>query len=152
MARKLARLDAKRFYIEERIELPEISKRLNVPEATIRRWRQEDLAAGSDWDQEREQIGMTSFSAYKQTLKIAIDQLKSIATTGEVDVKTADAIVKIIKSAKSLYKDVDSLGNILLAMTEFTDFLAERDPDALSKLQPYLSEFGTTMQRKYSKR
>ena len=152
MARRLERLDAKRLFIEERIEIPEISKRLNVPEKTVYRWKQEDRDAGADWDQDREQVVMTSLSAYKMTLKIAIDQLKAVASSGEINVKNADAIVKMIKAAKSLYKDVDNLGNILLAMTEFTEFLAERDPEILMKLQPYLSEFGTTMQRKYTKK
>jgi len=152
VARRPERFEAKKLYIEDGLDLGEIGKRLNVPEATVRRWRLEDREAGTDWDQDREQIRMTSLSAYRETLKIAIDKLKRIATSGEIDVKEADAIVKIIKAAKSLYKDVDNLGNILLAMTEFTDFLAEREPDLLTRLRPYLSEFGTTMQRKYSKK
>lgn len=144
---RIEKSDAKRMYCEEGILIPEISKRLNVPEKTLYRWREEDK-----WDQEREAMKMTSFSAYKQTLKIAIDKLTSIALSGQIDVKEADALTKIIKSAKSLYKDVDTLGNILLGMSEFADFLQERSPETLDKLQPWIAEFGQTMSKKYGKR
>lgn len=152
MARKIERIDAKRLYCEELNEIPEISTRLNVPEKTIFRWRAEDRDRGNDWDDDREEMRLTSFSAYKKTLKIAVDKLNQIAISGEIDSKQADAIVKIIKAAKSLYKDVDALGNILLAMGEFTGFLQERDIDLLEKLQPYLQEFGHTMSKKHGKK
>lgn len=152
MSRKLDRIDAKRLYTEELKEVPEISKQLGVPEATVYRWKSDDKEKGSDWDADRESLRMTSFSAYKQTLKIAIDKLNSIAASGVIDTKEADAIVKIIKSAKSLYKDVDMLGNILLAMGEFTDFLRDRDGDMLTALQPYLQEFGKQMSKTYGRK
>jgi transposase-like protein len=152
MARKIERLDARRLYCEELKEIPEIAKQLNIPEQSVYRWRANDKKRGVDWDADRESMRMTSFSAYKQTLKIAIDKLNQIAVSGEIDTKQADAIVKIIKAAKSLHKDVDSLGNILLAMSDFTEFLQDRDSEILEKLQPYLVEFGTVMQKKYGKR
>lgn len=152
MARKIERMDAKRFYCEDLLEIPEIAKRLNVPEASIYRWRSEDKAAGTDWDKERESMRMTSASAYKQALKIAIDKLTSMALSGNIDVKEADALTKIIKSAKSLYKDVDALGNILLAMSEFADFLAERSPETLDQLQPWIQEFGQVMSKKHGRK
>lgn len=152
MARKIERMDARRLYCEELKEIPEIAKQLGVPEQTVYRWRSDDKADGTDWDSTRESMRMTSFSAYKQTMKMAVDKLTSIAASGEIDPKQADAIVKIIKAAKSLYKDVDSLGNILLAMGDFTEFLQERDQEILEKLQPYLIEFGSVMQKKYGKR
>ena len=95
---------------------------------------------------------MTSFSAYKQAIKIAVDKLSAMAASGEIDFKDADGLTKIIKAAKSLYRDVDSLGNIILAMNEFADFLAERSPETLDELQPWIAEFGQVMSKKYSKR
>lgn len=135
------------MYCEEGLLVPEISKRLNVPEKTIYRWKEEEA-----WDRDREAMKMTSFSAYKQTLKIAIDKLTSIALSGQIDVKEADALTKIIKSAKSLYKDVDVLGNVLLGMSEFSDFLQDRSPETLEKLLPWITEFGQVMSKKYGKR
>jgi len=152
MARRIERLDARRLYCEDLIEIPEIAIKLNVPEKTVYRWKLEDAKKGNDWDKDREQMRMTSFSAYKQTLKIAIDKLREIAAGGEINVKDADAITKMIKAAKSLHKDVDTLGNILLATSEFVDFLQDRSPETLDKIYPYISEFGQVMSRKYGKR
>ena len=152
VARKIERMDAKQLYTEELKEVPEISKQINVPEATIYRWKQDDKEHGVDWDKEREAIRMTSSSSYKQALKIAVDKLTEIASTGEVDARQADAIIKIIRAAKSLHKDVDSLGNVLLMMQELVDFLGERDADALKTLQPYLTEFGNEMSKKYGRK
>jgi transposase len=152
MARKIERIDAKRLYTEELKEIPEIAVQLNVPEKTVYRWKSEDKEKGIDWDREREEIRNTSFSGYKKTLKLAIDMIDKMAMTGEIKAADADAVQKVVKAVKSLYKDVDSLGNILLAMSEFTDFLAERDQDLLEKLNPYLMEFGNAMSKKYGKR
>lgn len=149
MARKIERIDAKRFYCEELKEVPEIAVRLNVPEKTLYRWKSEDKERGNDWDREREEIRTTSFSGYKKTLKLAIDMIDKMAQTGEISTKDADAVQKIVKAVKSLYKEVDNLGNILLTISEFTDFLAERDPEMLEKLQPYLAEFGSVSSKKY---
>ena len=144
---RVEKSDAKRMYCEEGLLVPEISKRLTVPEKTVYRWKEEE-----GWDRDREAMKMTSFSAYKQALKIAIDKLTSIALSGQIDVKEADALTKIIKSAKSLYKDVDVLGNVLLGMSEFSDFLQDRSPETLEKLLPWISEFGQAMSKKYGKR
>lgn len=152
MARKIERMDAKQLYTEELKEVPEISTKLNVPEATVYRWKQEDKEQGVDWDKEREAIRMTSSSAYKKVLKIVIDKLSAVAAAGTVDAREADSIVKMIKSAKSLNKDVDSLGNIYLAIQEFVDFMDERDSEMLKKLQPYLTEFGNAMSKKYGRK
>jgi transposase-like protein len=152
VARKLERLDARRMYCEELIQIGEIAKRIQVPESTVYRWKSEDAVKGQDWDAERETMRMTSFSAYKQAIKIAVDKLTAMAVSGEIDFKDADGLTKIIKAAKSLYKDVDSLGNVLLAMNEFADFLAERSPETLDELQPWIAEFGQVMSKKYSKR
>jgi transposase-like protein len=152
MARRLERIDARRLYCEELVAIAEIAKRMQIAENTIYRWKSEDAARGADWDSERETLRMTSFSAYKQAIKIAVDKLTSMATSGEIDFKDADGLTKIIKAAKSLYKDVDSLGNIILAMNEFADFLAERSPETLDSLQPWIAEFGQVMSKKYSKR
>jgi len=152
VARKIERMDAKQLYTEELKEVPEISTKLNVPEATVYRWKQEDKDKGVDWDKEREAIRMTSSSSYKQALKIAIDQLNNVASTGDIDPRKADALIKVIKAAKSLYPGVDSLGNIYLAMSEFVDFMQERDPEELKKLQPFLTEFGSEMSKKYGRK
>lgn len=156
MARKLERLDAKRLYIEEKKEIPEIAIMLNVPEQTIYRWKLDDKEQGSDWDKEREEISMTSFSAAKQMLRALNSRLAAMVGEIEKEKKINPSEVyamrQLLKSVKEIEKDVDKLGNILLAMEEFTDFLANRAPDLLRTLHPYLIEFGNDMSKKHGRK
>lgn len=156
MARKLERLDAKRFYVEEKKETAEISKLIQVPEGTIYRWKEEDKAKGNDWDAEREAVAMTSFSAAKQMLAAVVTRMTAmvgeIQKDNKVNSSEVYAIRQLILSAKALQKEVDNLGNILLAMQEFTDFMVDREPELLKKLEPFLIEFGNTMSKKYGRK
>ena len=156
MAHKIARIDAKRLYCEENKEIPEIAKLTETPESTVRRWKSEDAAAGNDWDKEREEILTTSFSAVKQMLRAATSRLATMVGEIERDHKInaseVYALRQLILSAKSLQREIDNYGNIILAMTEFTEFIQERDPQELQRLQPYLSEFGAAMSKKYRKK
>jgi transposase len=156
MARKLERHDAKRLYCEELKEIPEISKMLNVPEKTVYRWKTEDKEEGTDWDKEREEIRMTSFSAAKSMLRAVVTRLdsmvKEIGETHKINPSEVYALRQLLKSVKEIQKDVDALGNVMLMMQEFTDFLAARDPDMLQKLHPYLVEFGNEMSKKYGRK
>lgn len=156
MARKLERSDAKRLYIEEMKEVPEISRMLNVPEKTVYRWKTEDKEQGTDWDKDREAIRLTSFSAAKQMLQAVVTRLGSmvseIAETKKINPSEVYALRQLLKSAKEIEKNVDSLGNILLAMEEFTTYLSQRDPEMLQKLHPYLVEFGNEMSSKYGRK
>ena len=156
MARKIERLDAKRFYCEELKEIPEISRMLNVPEKTVYRWKADDKEQGTDWDKEREAIRNTSYSSAKQmtfalnsTLGKMIEEIK---VTGKINATDMYAIRQLILSIKSMEKGVDSLGNIILTMNEFTDFLSQRDPAKLQDLHPYLVEFGNEMSKKYGRK
>ncbi|MCL5266685.1 MAG: DUF1804 family protein [Bacteroidetes bacterium] len=156
MAHKLERIDAKRLYCEENKDIIEIAKLIDVPESTVRRWKSEDGAAGNDWDKEREEILTTSFSAVKQMLRAATSRLASmvteIQTTNKINPSEVYALRQLILSAKSLQKEIDNYGNIILAMTEFTEFMAERDHEELERLQPFLSEFGSLMSKKYRRK
>ena len=149
MARDIDKLKAKQLYTEEGKDVKEISSMLGVPEKTVYRWKSEAEGSDDDWDRDREAIHLTGHSAYKRMLAIAVKQLSDIAVSGEIDPRKADALQKVIKSAKSLAKDMDRRGNILLGMTEFTEFLRESHADQLETLQPFLIEFGTWVKKKY---
>ena len=73
MARKLERIDAKRLYCEDRKEIPQISKELNVPEKTLYRWAKDDK-----WDEQREAMRATSVSAIKQMMSLATAGMQEI--------------------------------------------------------------------------
>lgn len=156
MARKIERLDAKRYFCEELKEIPEIAILIRIPEKTIYRWKSEDMEKGIDWDKERAAIRETSFSAGKQMLLALNSRLskmvEEIKAEGKINPSEVYALRQLLLSIKSMEKDVDALGNIILSMNEFADFLSQRDPDILTKLQPHLVEFGSEMSKKYGRK
>jgi transposase-like protein len=156
MAHKNERIDAKRFYIEEGLDVAAISKRINIPETTIYRWKSDDVTSGNDWDKEREAIGLTSFSATKSMLAIVVERMaqmvEEIKTSKKINPSEVYAIRQLMLSAKALQKDVDNYGNVLLMTSELTEFLAERDNETLQLIQPLLIEFGNAMSKKYGKK
>jgi len=145
------RTEAKRLYIEEGLKVQEIARRLDINEKTIYRWRDEEK-----WDEEKEEIANTSTNAVKQTFLAAISALGQITEKFKTEKVISSADVQnarmLIKSAKELQKDVDMLGNILIAQREWTQFMQERDPELLTKMLPYLMGFKDEMKKKYGKR
>jgi transposase-like protein len=151
MARKLERLEAKRLYVEEGEEVKTIAAKLNVDEKTLYRWRQDD-----GWDAEREENANTSTNAVKQSYRAAISAMEKITKdfekTGMLNSADVQNARMLIKNAKELQKDVDALGNILMAQREWLQFVQERDPELVQKMLPYLNEFKDEMKKKYGKR
>lgn len=151
MAYKDEKLEAHRMFLEEKRSIEEIAKLMpNVSIKSLYRW-----AAEGNWQKEKEEISLTSFSAAKEMLVLAVEQMKQLTADlrkdGKLNPSTVYALRQVILSAKSLQKEVDSLGSILLAMEEWTSFLAERAPDLLKKCEPYLIEFGNLVSKKYRK-
>ena len=144
MANKMDRLKATELYVSEGKTVKEISAMLGINEKNLYYWCKTD-----EWDSERETIALTGLSAYKSTLALAVKQIQDMVTSGKVDSSKADALQKIVKAAKSLYKDIDKRGNILLGIGELIEFLRESHPEQLETLQPYLIEFGTYVKKKY---
>jgi transposase-like protein len=151
MARKLERLEAKRLYVEEGEEIKTIAAKLNVPDKTLYKWKDED-----GWDDERKENTMTSASAVKQSYRAAISAMEKITkefeTTGKLNSADVQNARMLIKNAKELQRDVDMLGNIFVAQREWLQFAQERDPDLVQRMLPYLNEFKDEMKKKYGKR
>jgi hypothetical protein len=147
MSHKIERIEAKRLYLEENLSLEDINKRIpQVSLASLYRWSAEEK-----WDAEREEVALTAFSSHRTILKMISNKLNEIAKSGVINAGDSDSLTKLAKTVKTLFKDVDSYGNIILAIGELTEFLAERDQELLDKLHPYLIEFGNVVSKKYGK-
>lgn len=144
MAYSEERIRSKRLYVEEGKSIKEISTMEGINEKTLYRWREEE-----EWDNDRETMQFTGVAAYKHMMAMAVKKLEEMAKTGTINPKDADAFMKIVKGARSMAKDIDKRGNILLGLGEFIQFVRENHPDFLGELQPRLSEFGTWVKRKY---
>jgi hypothetical protein len=147
MSHKIERIEAKRLYLEENLSLEDIQKRMpQVSIASLYRWSAEEK-----WDAEREEVALTAFSSHRTILKMITKKLDEIAKSGVIYPSESDSLTKLAKTVKTLFRDIDSYGNIILAVGEFTEFMAERDQELLDKLHPYLIEFGNAMSKKYGK-
>ena len=147
MSHKIERIEAKRLYLEENLSLEDINKRIpQVSLASLYRWSAEEK-----WDAEREEVALTAFSSHRTILKMISNKLNEIAKSGVINAGDSDSLTKLAKTVKTLFKDVDSYGNIILAIGELTEFLAERDQEMLEKLHPLLVEFGNMISKKYGK-
>jgi transposase-like protein len=149
MARNFDRLRAKQLYIEETKGVKEIAALLGVPEKTIYRWRDDAKGTPEDWDKDREIVQLTPLAASKRMLILAIKKLDEMVATGSFDSKSADAFAKTVKSVRTLQKDVDIPGNILLGMNEFIEYLREHHPDRLEGIEDLVIEFGSAVRKKY---
>lgn len=147
MSHKIERIEAKRLYLEENLSLEDINKRIpQVSLASLYRWSAEEK-----WDAEREEVALTAFSSHRTILKMISNKLNEIAKSGVINAGDSDSLTKLAKTVKTLFKDVDSYGNIILTIGELTEFLQDRDQELLAKLHPLLIEFGNLMSRKYGK-
>jgi len=146
MAHTTERLAAYQLFVEEGKSLKDIAAQIGVSEKSLYRWKEEDK-----WDDDRKTLQLTGSTALKSTLIIAVKKMEEMATSGDIDPKAADAIVKIIKAARSLSKEIDTRGNIMLGLREFTEFIRVEHPEHLSMMQSLLAEFGTWIKRKYPK-
>jgi len=136
------------MYIEENKTIKDIAILLPaVSEKTLYLWARE-----GNWDQQREEISTTSFSALKQSMILANKKLQEMALSGEIDPAALDAVSKLAKFAERMDKNVNAYGNIILMLDELTSFSQDRYPDELEKFQHVLVEFGQEMGRKFAKK
>jgi transposase-like protein len=144
MAHTTERFEAKRLYCEDGKTIKEVALVTGVNEKTLYRWKEDD-----EWDKDRQAMQLSGVSAYKSMISIAVRKLEEMATSGEINASDADALQKVVKSARSLSKDIDKRGNILLGIGEFVLFLRDLHPDQLEGMQALISEFGGWVKRKY---
>ena len=138
------KLEAKRLFIEEGRSVKEICAQFGLNEKTVYRWRDEE-----GWEKDRETISLTGVSTLKQSMLLAVRAMEKMVQAGEINARDVDAIMKLIKGAKSLSRDIDKRGNIMLGLSEFVEFMRENHQENLQGLQLFLVEFGNWVKRKY---
>lgn len=103
---------AMRLYVNEKIPLKEIAKRLNTTPQTLTRWKQRGA-----WAQKRQASLLSPRALYQKLLK----QLDMLIEEGNPS-GNADAISKICKQVKELQKGVTA-DDVILAFSDFSDWL-----------------------------
>ena len=103
---------AMRLYVNERIPLKEIARRLNTTPQTLTRWKQKGA-----WAEKRQAALLSPRALYQKLLK----QLDILIEEGK-QAGNADAISKICKQVKELQKGVTA-DDVILAFSDFSDWL-----------------------------
>jgi len=101
------------------------------------------------WKERRAQIEKTPEYIQGVLLKKLAEEVEGIAAKKGISTVEADKIVKIVSSIKSLRRESDKLGNIILTMTEFMGFISGKESRLADRISEYLGEFTKEMVEKY---
>lgn len=128
---------AKVLYTTENLTQKEVSERVNVSEATVKRWIEK-----GNWKKLRKSMLVTK----QHQITLLYDQLEFInELIAERDVKVAepkeaDVISKITSSIQKLEVDT-SVGEIIEVAREFIDFVREVDLEEAKLITKHFDQF-----------
>lgn len=101
------------------------------------------------WKERRAQIEKTPEYIQGVLLKKLAEEVEGLANKRGISTVEADKIVKIVSSIKSLRRESDKLGNIILTMTEFMGFISAKESKLADRISEHLGEFTKEMVEKY---
>lgn len=101
------------------------------------------------WKERRVQIEKTPEYIQGVLLQKLAQEVEGISRKTGISTVDADKIVKIVSAIKSLRRETDKLGNIILTMTEFMGFITGKDRKLADRISNYLGEFTQEMVEKY---
>ena len=127
---------AMRLYIQERIPLKEIARRLGTTPQTLTRWKQRGA-----WAEKRQATMLSPRALYQKLL----GQLDILIDEGD-PAGNADAISKICKQVKELQKGI-TVDDVILAFSDFGDWIMQNS--GTLKLDEALFQRLTSLQDSY---
>jgi len=132
---------AESLFIRDGKEIEEIAKILNVSKSTLYR-----LAKERDWRRRRLEYESSTMAISEKLMKLLSEDVKNL---DKLDSSSVDKIVKVVKSIKTLDRDVDMLGATVRVVDELVNFLRERFPGKFDDILKVLPEFMNYMREKY---
>lgn len=103
---------ARRLYVDDKVPLKEIAKRLGTTPQTLTRWKQKGA-----WAEKRQASMLSPRALYQKLLK----QLDLLIEEGD-PAGNADAISKICKQVKELQREA-TVDDVILVLSDFSDWL-----------------------------
>lgn len=138
-------IQAETLYVREGKSLTEISKILPIRIQTLSNWKKK-----GEWDRKRDAFMRSSIVASEMLLEEAVSFMRKRKDSKEpLSPKEADAIVKIISSAKKLEEKSDFPGTALVVLGELMRFLKDRDREAAKALDRNIQDFSQYIWEKY---
>lgn len=151
------RREARRLYVHERKPLPLIALATDVPERTLRRWKEEANARGENWDEARAASsiasdGLESFMAevienFATMYRATLEDLKtkkdiSVEERVKLFASLADSFNKTVAAAGRLAPKISELGVAMDVLKRLGDFVSRHHPEAAPALLEVLEPFG----------
>ena len=151
------RREARKLYVHERKPLTLIALAIDVPERTIRRWKDDGAKRGDNWDEARAASsiaadGLEGFMAevienFATMYRATLEDLKN-KTDLPVDERVkmfaslADSFNKTVSAAGRIAPRISELGVAMDVVKRLGDFVARYHPDAAPALLEVLEPFG----------
>ena len=135
------REEAERLYVRQSLTCPAIAEELGVNEGTVYRWKTEAAEKGEalDWDVQRRIYNMSPremTAIYAESVKAWMIKIKADPALLS-DSKIADAISKHISVLQKIDVRSQYLGVALDLIKVINIWLAEKQPDIKTLLEPH---------------
>lgn len=148
------------LYVFQKKTQTEVSQIVGISQATMCKW-----VGQFNWKEEQEARHLSPVTIHTEIMRNNAEIVKRLGqlnwqedaeTAKKEYVKLMDALSKGQAVANSIMRQYDSLSGILLAMDEFTNWLANNEnrkknhPDLMAQLELYLPAFGRAMAEKFN--
>ena len=156
--------DARARYIEQRQSIPVIAVSIDVPEATVRRWKADAKDKGDNWSSLRsaslinggglEQLVSEVIQDFVIVHQATIEQLKTDTGLGPLEkakvlASLSDAFQKTVGSAGRISPKISELGVAMDVLKRLADFTARHHPAIAPALLEVLEPFGEQISEIY---
>ncbi|QGM80672.1 DUF1804 family protein [Otariodibacter oris] len=148
------RVELRRYYVFDRFSLEQSAQKAGVSFGTARRWKNEALKAGDDWDKARdvqvmvggdvEALATGLLSGFVVQYKTVMDELEKsdIAPSTKIELLTglADSFAKMTASSKKLIPSVSEMATALKVVEMFANKVKQQKPALLPDFMQIMSE------------
>lgn len=153
----------RRAYVFDRLSLEIISARQGVSYSTVRRWKEDALAAGDDWDKAQGAMLMAGggiegaaramlaglLTQYQATMdELETSEMKPADKVAML-ASLADAYNKTINASKRIMPETNELAVAMGVVQKFATFIRERFPQHAMAFSEVLEPFGEELSVAY---
>ncbi|MDO5614438.1 MAG: DUF1804 family protein [Paracoccus sp. (in: a-proteobacteria)] len=154
---------ARQLYIQERLALPVISVKLDVPMGTLRRWKTAAKETGDDWDIAKSALALQGegrdaivadvvdrfLAIYHVTIQSIEDSTLEVTEKVKQMTLLADSFSKMMNGAGKASPQMSRLAIAMDVLAQFANFIAEEHPDLSQQFLEVIEPFGEKLAQVY---
>lgn len=156
--------EARAAYVYEALHLEGISRKINIPIGTIRRWKDVAKTHGDDWDRARAAARLSKEGAEAVTAAVMEDFVLLFQSTlsdiknsadisplnkAEVLARLSDAYVKTMSAITRANPKLDRLGFAVDLLRDLVQFIQSHYPQHAASMEEILLPFGESIGKRY---